>query len=134
MKYKNSGIQGNSGIGAAIAWFTSNGYTVSIPLTDTQNYDLVVEIDNRLNRIQVKTTNSIARQNGRYTCDLRTQGGNRSGSGKMTVVDSSTADILFIVTGSGVWYLIPVLDVEGNKSLTLGNNLYDKYVVSLGQP
>lgn len=38
----------------AIAYFSTNGYTVSIPLNDTQDYDLVVEKDNILQTVQVK--------------------------------------------------------------------------------
>ena len=41
LKWINSKRQGNIGIGAAIAWFTVHGYTVSIPLTDSQDYDLI---------------------------------------------------------------------------------------------
>lgn len=34
---------GNSSLGIAIAYFTNKNYTVSIPLNDTQDYDLIVE-------------------------------------------------------------------------------------------
>ena len=35
---------GNAGLAMAIAYFGSNGYTVSVPLNDTQDYDLVVDM------------------------------------------------------------------------------------------
>ena len=35
----------NAGLGVSIAYFSSNGYVVSIPLNDTQDYDLIIEKD-----------------------------------------------------------------------------------------
>ena len=35
--------KGNTSLGVAIAYYSSNGYTVSIPLNDTQDYDLIVD-------------------------------------------------------------------------------------------
>ena len=35
--------KGNTALGIAIAYFSINGYTVSIPLNDTQDYDLIAE-------------------------------------------------------------------------------------------
>ena len=40
--------KGNAGLGIEIAYYSANGYTVSIPLNDTQDYDLVVDKDNIL--------------------------------------------------------------------------------------
>ena len=35
--------QGNFGLGAAIAYYTSQCIPISIPLNDTQGYDLVID-------------------------------------------------------------------------------------------
>ena len=35
--------KGNSALGIAIAYFSTNGYIVSIPLNDTQDYDSIVD-------------------------------------------------------------------------------------------
>lgn len=43
MKFDSNKEKGNSGLGMAIAYFSTRGYTVSIPLNDTQDYDLVIE-------------------------------------------------------------------------------------------
>ena len=43
MIFNNNKEKGNAGLGAAIAYFSSNGYSVSIPLNDTQDYDLAIE-------------------------------------------------------------------------------------------
>ena len=54
MNFKTNKEKGNSGLGMAIAYFSTKGYTVSIPLNDTQDYDLVVEKDGHLKMVQVK--------------------------------------------------------------------------------
>ena len=40
MRFITNKEKGNSGLGMAIAYFTTSGYIVSIPLNDTQDYDL----------------------------------------------------------------------------------------------
>ena len=56
MKFNTNKERGNTGLGIAIAYFTANGYTVSIPLNDTQDYDLVIDKNNELETVQVKAT------------------------------------------------------------------------------
>ena len=48
--------RGNCGLGIAIAYFSTNGYTVSIPLNDTQDYDLLIDKDGKIESAQVKYT------------------------------------------------------------------------------
>jgi hypothetical protein len=48
VKFRNSKKQGDWGLGSAIAWFTAQGYTVALPITDSQHYDLIVDIEGRL--------------------------------------------------------------------------------------
>ena len=60
MIFSSNKQKGNSGLGMAIAYFSTNGYTVSIPLNDTQDYDLVVEKDNILQ------TNGTSKSNRMY--------------------------------------------------------------------
>ena len=52
MNLKTNKEKGNSGLGMAIAYFTTNGYVVSIPLNDTQDYDLVIEKDGDLKKFK----------------------------------------------------------------------------------
>ena len=56
LNQSNSKKQGDVGLGMSIGWFASQGYTVSLPLTDSQDYDLVVEIEGVLRKVQVKTS------------------------------------------------------------------------------
>lgn len=51
MNFDSNKEKGNSGLGMAIAYFTTKGYTVSIPLNDIQDYDLGyrnIEIKNNI--------------------------------------------------------------------------------------
>ena len=43
MLFNTNKEKGNSSLGIAIAYYASNGYIVSIPLNDTQDYNLIVE-------------------------------------------------------------------------------------------
>lgn len=50
---------GRIGLSMAINYFTINGYTVSVPLNDTQWYDLIVEKDGHFETVQCKATMTI---------------------------------------------------------------------------
>ena len=132
LKQKNSKKQGDVGMGVAIGYFASHGHTVCVPLTDSQDYDLVVDIDNKLQRVQVKTTTSSRRRtkNIGYDVELRVRGGNRSGTGKSKSFDSTKADQLFILTACGDQYLIPTSQVKGKTSITVGDKMYNEFIVA----
>jgi PD-(D/E)XK endonuclease len=117
----NSKKQGDVGVGQAIAWFTRNSYTVSIPLTDSQDYDLIVDKDNKLYRVQVKTA-SYKNEYGIYEVSLTVKGGNRSGTGRIKSLDKSKVDLLFILTSDNEVYVIPS-DVVGVNSINLGKKV-----------
>lgn len=52
---KNTKQQGNIGLGSAIQYFTQNLYLVSLPLNDSQDYDLIVEDrDGTLKKFKLK--------------------------------------------------------------------------------
>ena len=116
---QNSRRQGDAGMGIAIAWFTKHGYCVSIPLTDSQDYDLVIERDNQFSSVQVRTT-YYTKPNGIYQLNLRVSGGNRSGTGKTKHIDPDVVDYLFAVTNDGEMYLIPTGAIEARSILSLG--------------
>lgn len=121
---KNSRKQGDIGVGAAIGFFTSRGYTVCIPLTESQRYDLVVEISGVLRKLEVKTV--YYKRHGIYQVTLKTCGGNRSGTGKLKVLSSNDADLLFILTEDETFYLIPIDILHGRKTISL-NSSWDPY-------
>lgn len=103
--FKNSKKQGDWGVGAAIAHYSKLGHTILIPLTDSQDYDLVVDVEGKLQRIQVKTTTYKNRQ-GNYTVSLTTKGGNRSYN-TIKKMDKAFVDQIFIITKENEIYIIP---------------------------
>ena len=124
----NTRKQGDQGMGIAIAWFTCNNYTVCIPLTDSQQYDLIVDKDNIISRVFVRTTTQVNKF-GKYQVGLRTSGGNKSHV-KVTLFDKTCVELLFIVSGNGECYLIPSNEIECTTGLYLSKK-YEKYIVYL---
>lgn len=105
---KNTKAQGNIGMGEAIAYFLRQGTTVSIPINDSQDYDLVADIDGFLCKIQVKTT-KYKSPYGIYQVGMRNTGGT-SGTVNSRVSDSDNIDYVFCLTEIGDKYLIPILE------------------------
>lgn len=126
--FKNTKKQGDAGIGIAVGWFAANGHTVAIPLTDSQDYDLVVDLDG-LKRVQVKTT-TYKEPSGNFFVSLTVKGGNRSGKGKIKRFDSSRVDYIFIVTAAGENYLIPAN--KCGQTLTLNASIYGEFKLNGG--
>ena len=58
MKEINRKQLGRLGLSMAINYFTVKGYTVSIPINDTQWYDLIIEKDNKFYTVQCKATST----------------------------------------------------------------------------
>ena len=87
-----------------------------VPLTDSQDYDLIVDLGNGLARVQVKT--SAYKNKGTCQVGLRTLGGNRSGEGKIKRFDKTRVEYLFILLDDGRTFCIPsvVIDVETHIS------------------
>lgn len=123
MKFDTNKNIGNSSLGLAISFFTCNGYVVSIPLNDTQDYDLIVEKENTLFKVQVKGT-SFKTKYGIYQVALKSCGGTRGKFYK--TVNSSNADLLFIATKNRDLYLIPISKLNNIYILNLGKE-YEKY-------
>lgn len=117
----NKKQQGDIGVAQAIAYYTLKGYDVSIPLTDSTRYDLI--IDNRLGRIlrvQVKTTNQFSKYNVPVVT-LSTQGGNQSWDGSIRRITAEETDLVFVYSiVSGTCWEFPVADCVGKRSMSLG--------------
>jgi len=126
-KTNNSRQQGTVGLGAAIAYFTQLNQVVSVPLNDSQEYDLVVDVDGKLLKVQVKTTGHKT-PHGVYAAMLKTSGGNQSWSGVAKFFDTSKIDILFVLCGDGTMYSIPCNSIINKTSINLGKK-YEKFKV-----
>ena len=124
---KNTKIQGCIGLGQAIAYFTKMGYTVSSPLNDSQDYDLVVEINKKLYKVQVKTT-TIKSSSGYYQPYIRQTCKNT----RRNYTKSATEleyDYLFVTTDNLENWFIPKNKVKKIKTSFVLNKDFDQYKV-----
>lgn len=104
---------GRLGLSMAINYFTIQGYTVSLPINDTQWYDLIIEKDNQFFTVQCKAT-----QTENDSIDLRSTGGTK-GSVYDNVLNHSKLDYLFCVNKDLKMWLIPIKDITTSKQITL---------------
>lgn len=102
--------RGRAGISLAIAYFGSNGYTVSIPLNDTQWYDLLVEKNGVIETVQCKFTASKDLNISLVSC-----GG--TAGGVYDYIGDHPVDLLFCADKDANLFVIPVKDIisQGNK-------------------
>lgn len=138
MVFDTNKQKGNAGLAMAIAYFGSNGYIVSLPLNDTQDYDMIVDKDGILQKVQCKSTNQ-KKENGNYELALSSCGGTK-GEVYKTVIDTDV-DLIFALRGDGVMYVIPKKDITAKRKIVLcteknkfaNNDTIDtsKYIVTL---
>ncbi len=125
----NSKKQGDVGMCYAIAYYSRLGWTVSIPITDSQDYDLLVEnTDNNILKVQVKTSRYLT-EGGTYQVSLKTCGGNKSGQ-TIKKMDKNYIDLVFVLVDDGSCYSIPTERIESSGSMNLGDK-YSEFKVSL---
>ncbi len=127
MVFNTNKEKGNSALGIAIAYFSTNGYVVSIPLNDTQDYDLIVDKNNIMEKIQVKSTGCVTKY-GNYQVALKSCGGTR-GSTYKTVVETNI-DKIFIVDQLKNMFLIPRNEIDNKSTINLCEK-YNKYKVTI---
>ncbi|GAB5492938.1 MAG: hypothetical protein Phog2KO_31530 [Phototrophicaceae bacterium] len=127
--YRNSKKQGDIGLVLEIAWFEINDYPVSIPLTDSQDYDLIIDMSGTLKKVQVRTTYN-QQKSGSYEVNLRVMGGNRSGTGQVKYFIDTDVDYLFIVVENGAKYFIPKSNITNKRAINIFNDRqYEQYRV-----
>jgi Holliday junction resolvase-like predicted endonuclease len=129
---RNPRRQGDLGEFSAIEWLGSRGYAIAIPLGHSPDYDLIAEIDDRLVRVQVKTTTVF--RHGRYDVTLCTRGGNQSWSGLVKHFAANRCDWLFVLVADGRRWFIPSQAIEATSGLRLGGPKYAAYEVERGRP
>lgn len=120
----NTKQKGDIGVAQAIAYYTRAGHVVSYPLTDNAKYDLVVEVDGELKKVQCKYT---AYKRDDYIVELRTMGGNASWNKVYGYVD---ADLLFVADESGKMFEFPKQRFSGKSSITLSAKVHSLFGVS----
>lgn len=125
MKFKTNKEKGNSSLGIGIAYYASNGYTVSIPLNDTQDYDLIVDKNNKIKRVQVKSSGCRTKY-GNYQVALKSCGGTR-GTTYKTLIETNI-DELFIVTEDLGMYVLPKEEINNKSTLNICSK-YEKFKI-----
>ena len=125
MVFNTNKEKGNTSLGIAIAYYSSNGYTVSIPLNDTQDYDLIVDDGKNLKKIQVKST-AFKTKYGNYQVPLKSCGGTKGKTYK-TVIETKI-DELFILTEDLKMYAVPINEINNKSTLNICSK-YEQYRV-----
>ena len=121
MLFESNKDKGRAGLSTAIGYFGTHGYTVSIPLNDTQDYDLLVDNGN-IYRISVKATGQRTPY-GVSVVSLRNMGGTK---GKVYGREcDKEIDYVFVLNDEQEMWLLPK-EVLNANSLNLGEN-YSQY-------
>jgi hypothetical protein len=124
--------QGDIGVAMAIAHYTRLGQVVSVPMTDSARYDLVVDVDGALKRVQVKTTGY--QRKGRYEVHTKTCGGNQTWTGVSRYITVDEVDLVFIYTLAGAMYEMPASLIAGRGSVGLGPVVSEYLLPDLSSP
>lgn len=123
MLFDTNKHRGNAGLSYAIAYFGCNGYTVSVPLNDTQDYDLIVDDGSSLKKVQVKATSQVDNK-GEYSVSLKSSGGT-AGAAYKNVRDTDV-DLLFVLCSNLDAYLIPKDVITQRNELKLKHTVTRK--------
>lgn len=102
----------------AQAFFVSKGYVVSKPINDFNEYDLIIDDGEKLQRVQVKTIYwDNSKMRNLVSCVTSHIRGNENRYNKKYNKDSF--DLLCAVhKESSSFYLIPYSEIEGRRSIT----------------
>lgn len=103
----NTVMIGDIGESLAIASFTKAGFIVSKPLSNNASYDLIVEYNNRLYKVQVKTTNS--EKDGKMVFATKTTNYTR-GKWASNSYSKNEVDLFFLYCVENEWCGIYLVD------------------------
>ena len=123
----NTKRKGSLAIGAAISHFAGQGKTVLIPIADCDLYDLAIDEDGVIKKVQCKYTND-KEQNGGYNVDLRTFGGYREKTYYLRY-KKGDFELLFIYCGNGEKYLIPAEKIISKSHLVVGIKSWNEFKI-----
>ena len=128
--FRNSKKQGDAGLGQAIAYFTSIGWEVALPLTDSADWDLIVETDTyELKKVQVKTSYQLE-ESGIMKFNIDVKGGNKSGNNSKHA-DQQQYDLLFLYhLETKKQALIPKTSITSNVQINIGGRKYSEYLIN----
>lgn len=121
-------MKGDIALGAAIQYYLSHGYEVCLPIGDKRNYDLLIEKDDIIQRVQVKFAGIYPSKGGQCRAGLRITGGNQSFNYAKRYSDNAF-DILFIYTARSQKYSLPWKDVKARNEITIEHVKYQRYLL-----
>ena len=125
-----SKLQGNVGVARAIYEYTKMGYTVLMPLSDSDKYDMVIDNGNQLLKVQVKTSRCQSPSGG-YSINLKTSGGNTK-TNTIRKRDSNDYDLLFTLVEDGRCWNIPTKDLgDAGSSIVVGASKYNEFQIGV---
>jgi hypothetical protein len=124
--------QGDFGELSAMCWLAWQGAHVAVPVGNNRHWDLIAELDDRLLRVQVKTSRFF--RFDRWEVRVSTSGGNQSWNRLVKLLDPSRFDYLFVLVGDGRRWFIPAEHVGGGSHLRLGGPKYADFEVARGDP
>jgi hypothetical protein len=100
--------------------FTELGYVVSIPFGEDSRYDFIADIDNKLYKIQCKTSSEIL--DGEEVTAIRfktvRQSGSRASTYTRTKYQPEEIDY-FATSYQGKCYLVPLIECSNEKTLRI---------------
>lgn len=116
--------QGSIGMSAAIYKLTELGYRVAIPLVDNQEYDLIVDIEGDLAKVEVKST-SVKQSSGSWSVQIKKVRPNKT-ENTITGFNNNLVDYLFVYTTEGDCFFIPSEDIDTKCQLSVPGK-YEHY-------
>jgi PD-(D/E)XK endonuclease len=125
--------QGDIGELSAMEWLASKGAQIHVPVGHSPDVDVVAGFDERLFRIEVKTSNH-RNEIGRWQVHISTHGGNQSWTGVVKYFDPKRCDFLFVHVGDGRRWFIPSGELSCRAGLTLGGTKYSEFEIEPGRP
>lgn len=96
--------------------FQKYGIPVAIPWGDNERYDLIAEFDNRLNRIQIKTSNE--EKDGAIICYCRSSKNHTTNKETRTYKDEVDF-IVFVNQTKDLLAIVPIEEIGDNKTINL---------------
>jgi hypothetical protein len=121
--------KGDLAVASAISYFMSSGYEVCLPIGDKKDYDLVVEKDRILSRVQVKYAGLYPSRGNSCRAALRITGGNQSRN-TAKKYDDSAFELLYVFTAKNERYLIPWKNLTARNEIYVEHRKYQRYNVS----
>jgi hypothetical protein len=127
--------KGGVGLARAIYEYQKLGYNVSIPLIDAQDYDLVIEKNEKFYSVQCRYTSQRARlgdgefSEERFEVGLRTI---KTNTKKTVTKKRGVYDLLFVLCKNDDCYSIPASELPMSGT-TVGGLKYAKYKLEARQ-